>query len=113
MDFFTGILGFIAWCFKQILNKDSYGLFNWKLVLSKISPKKSGKSPLQLVQMPPMIIERAKDQARFSVSSAEEMVDQFGRSNGQQPRSPRSKTKARWDSFKQSFQKRAPFFSCC
>ncbi|VDP43684.1 unnamed protein product [Soboliphyme baturini] len=44
---------------------------------------KEGKSPLQLVQMPPMIIEKTRG-------------------------SGKSKSRARWDSFKQSFQKRAP-----
>ncbi|KAL1284415.1 Phosphatidylinositol 4-kinase type 2-beta [Trichinella pseudospiralis] len=57
-------------------------------ILNLCQALKESKSPLQLVQMPPMIIEKTKEHVR-------------------------SKTRARWDSFKQSFQKRAPFFSCC
>ncbi|CDW60257.1 Phosphatidylinositol 4-kinase type 2-beta [Trichuris trichiura] len=57
-------------------------------ILNLCQALKEGRSPMQLVQMPPMIIEKTVGQGT-------------------------SKSRTRWDSFKQSFQKRAPFFSCC
>lgn len=54
-------------------------------ILNLCQALKEGKSPVQLVQMPPMLIERTTT----------------------------NRASSRWDSFKQSFQKRAPFFSCC
>lgn len=59
-------------------------------ILNLTQALKEGKSPLQLVQMPPMVIKRMKE----------------GRSGVDKVR--------QWsDSFQQQFQKRAPFFSCC
>ncbi|KFD69151.1 hypothetical protein M514_02969 [Trichuris suis] len=57
-------------------------------ILNLCQALKEGRSPMQLVQMPPMIIEKTIGQGS-------------------------SKSRTRWDSFKQSFQKTAPFFSCC
>jgi phosphatidylinositol 4-kinase type 2 len=67
-------------------------------ILNLCQALRDGKSPLQLVQMPPMIIERTKQTA--ALSSAQRV-----------PLGSRSKARARWDSFRQSFQKRAPFFT--
>jgi len=79
-------------------------------ILNLCQALKDGKSPLQLVQMPPMIIERTRDMqsdGRFGHTSAD------GTHQGPSTSGGRSKARARWDSFRQSFQKRAPFFSCC
>jgi phosphatidylinositol 4-kinase type 2 len=62
-------------------------------ILNLTQALKEGKSPLQLVQMPPMIIEQRPD--------------------GGTSRGPGDAIRQWSDSFQQTFQKRAPFFSCC
>lgn len=64
------------------------------------------KTPLQLVQMPPMIIERTKESAALMATAGMGPAQQV-------PLGSRSKARARWDAFRQSFQKRTPFFTCC
>lgn len=59
-------------------------------ILNLTQALKEGKSPLQLVQMPPMVIRRT-----------------------QEGRAGRDRVRQWSDSFQQQFQKRAPFFSCC
>lgn len=74
-------------------------------ILNLCQALKDGKSPLQLVQMPPMIIERTTAIGHFGQTTPD---------SGYQSSTPgRSTARARWDSFRQQFQKRAPFFSCC
>ncbi|XP_014673353.1 PREDICTED: phosphatidylinositol 4-kinase type 2-alpha-like isoform X3 [Priapulus caudatus] len=85
-DLFKIDKGFDKHVFEKQMSVDE----KWGQILNLTQALRDGKSPVQLVQMPVVTIERCRS-----------------------PHGPRTRLRSFGDSFTQSFQDRAPFFSWC